>query len=87
MSIVKETKRRPTKNRQSSSASTDKPVEFNPSLNGIQRIKFDKANSGAGFKVLLQGGMFHRLSEGYVVTNRHVDLLRKAGIPFDFLKT
>jgi len=63
-----------------------KDISFNPSQNGSYLIRFSKQNSKAGFKVLLKGGMFHRVPEGFVVYPKHKELLVKEEVPFEVVK-
>lgn len=58
-------------------------ISFNPSRNGSYTIRFSEENTEAGFKVLLKGGMFHRVPEGYVIYPKHKELLKKEGVPFE----
>ena len=61
-------------------------VEFRPNLNGTYTINFDEAGENAGFTVLLQGGLFHTFPDGYVVTKRHLELLKDAKIPYKIVE-
>lgn len=61
-------------------------VDFSPELNGSYRIKFSKEYSGAGFAVLLKGGMFHRFPDGFVVTKEHCRLLDEENIPYSLVE-
>ena len=57
-------------------------IDFKPELNGTYLIKFPKEYSGAGFAVLLKGGMFHRFPDGFVVTKNHCKLLDEEKVPY-----
>ena len=61
-------------------------TEFSPNLNGTYHIRFRKENSSAGFKVLIKGGMFHRLPDGFVVTRKHMDLLKEENVPYEDIR-
>lgn len=60
-------------------------ISFNPSRNGSYTIRFSDENSKAGFKVLLKGGMFHRVPEGFIIYPKHKQLLKDEKVPFDLI--
>jgi hypothetical protein len=74
-----------TRHKNSSMKTVSKSFKFEPELNGTHRIKFAQKYLNAGFAVLLKGGMFHRFTDAFVVTEKHCKLLDEAKIPYKIL--
>jgi hypothetical protein len=67
---------------QKTTNSEESKANTRPSPNGFYQIIFDEKNRQEGFTVLLNGGTFNGISEGFIVSKKHIELLKKARIPF-----